>query len=195
MKRMILLVIALTAALTSTAAALQLQQQALSEKMIRLHVVANSDSAEDQAVKLQVRDAVIETTEQLSRGELEAALPQIQSVAEECLRSLGSDESVAVSLRKERFPTRVYETFALPAGVYTALRVTIGEGEGQNWWCVAFPSICFQAAAEDLRTVAAAAGFTEGEIALITEENLPYELKFKSLELMNELKQWFQKTF
>ena len=195
MKRsMLLLIAAVLAAFTSTAAALQLQQQALSEKMIRLHVVANSDSAEDQAIKLQVRDAVISVTEQLDREELQRSLPQIQAAAKLCLQSLGVEDDVTVSLRHERFPTRVYDTFALPAGVYTALRVTIGAGEGQNWWCVAFPSICFQAAAEDLQAAAVAAGFTEGEVSLITEEDFRYEIKFKSLELLDELKAWLQKN-
>ena len=85
---------------------------------------------------------------------------------------------------------RLYENFSLPAGVYTALRVTIGEGEGQNWWCVAFPSICFRATTADLEAAAVSAGFTGEEIALITEANEGYVLKFKLLELLDRLKAW-----
>lgn len=190
MKRLIIFTAALLAALTATAAALQLDQQTLAGKLIRLHVVANSDSEQDQAVKLQVRDAVLEVTKDLDREELEQALPNIQAAAEACLRELGCRDAVTVTLGQERFPTRLYENFSLPAGVYTALRVTIGEGEGQNWWCVAFPSICFRATMADLEATAVSAGFTGEEIALITEANEGYVLKFKLLELLDRLKAW-----
>lgn len=190
MKRLIIFTAALLAALTATAAALQLDQQTLAGKLIRLHVVANSDSEQDQAVKLQVRDAVLEVTKDLDREELEQALPNIQAAAEACLRDLGCRDAVTVTLGQERFPTRLYENFSLPAGVYTALRVTIGEGEGQNWWCVAFPSICFRATTADLEAAAVSAGFTGEEIALITEANEGYVLKFKLLELLDRLKAW-----
>ena len=190
MKRLIIFTAALLAALTATAAALQLDQQTLAGKLIRLHVVANSDSEQDQAVKLQVRDAVLEVTKDLDREELEQALPNIQAAAEACLRELGCRDAVTVTLGQERFPTRLYENFSLPAGVYTALRVTIGEGEGQNWWCVTFPSICFRATTADLEAAAVSAGFTGEEIALITEANEGYVLKFKLLELLDRLKAW-----
>ena len=119
MKRLIIFTAALLAALTATAAAQQLDQQTLAGKLIRLHVVANSDSEQDQAVKLQVRDAVLEVTKDLDREELEQALPNIQAAAEACLRDLGCRDAVTVTLGQERFPTRLYENFSLPAGVYT----------------------------------------------------------------------------
>ena len=187
---------AVFAALFCTAAALQSQQQAFSEKLIRLHVVANSDSKEDQAVKLQVRDAVLSVTEPalLTKLPPEQALikvlPEIRKAAERCLRENGFTENVTVSFGTERFPTRVYEGFALPAGVYRSLRVTIGAGEGQNWWCVVFPSICFRATAAELEEAAAAAGFTREEVQLITGDGGGYVLKFKALELLEQLKQW-----
>ena len=189
-KRFFLFTAALLAALTATAAALQLDQRSLAGKLIRLHVVANSDSEEDQAIKLQVRDAVLQVTEGLEKEELSQSLPEIQAAAEQRLRELNCRDQVTVSLREERFPTRVYDSFALPAGVYTALRVTIGAGEGHNWWCVAFPSICFRATAADLEEAAAAAGFTTQDVALITEANESYVLKFKTLELLEQLKLW-----
>lgn len=189
-KPIILFVAALLAALTATAAALQHQQMLFSEKLIRLHVVANSDTAEDQALKLKVRDAVLTVTEDLTQKEaLKQALPQIQTAAQQCLRQNGSDDPVYVSLKKERFPTRVYDTFSLPAGVYTALRVTIGEGQGHNWWCVAFPSICFRATAKDLEEAAVSAGFSQEEVGLITQDGGGYVLKFKSLELLQKFKE------
>ncbi len=190
----ILFIAFLLAALTCTAAAMQQEQQTLAGKLVRLHVVASSDSREDQARKLQVRDAVLAVTEPLAEtGEdpmsaLARMLPQIQQAAEDCLRSAGCTDPVSVTLGREAFPTRVYETFALPAGTYQSLRVTIGAGEGHNWWCVAFPSICFQATAEDLEQAAQAAGFTDGEVRLITGQQEGYTLKFKTWELLQELK-------
>ena len=186
---------ALTAALLSTAAAVQAEQQTMAGKLIRLHVVANSDSVEDQALKLQVRDAVLALTEPVTASdgniaaELENILPQIKAAAEHCLQAQGCFDTVQVSLGMEQFPTRVYESFALPAGVYRSLRVTIGEGKGQNWWCVVFPSICFRATAAELEEAAEAAGLTPGEIRLITEDPEGYTLKFKTLELLQALKE------
>ena len=187
MKRWMLFFAVLSAAFMATAAALQMEQQTLAGKMVRLHVVANSNSVEDQAIKLQVRDAVLEIADDLNETQLRHHILQIREAARNCLREQGNSNTVDVTLLQERFPTRVYDTFSLPAGVYTALRVTIGRGEGENWWCVAFPSICFRATAEDLIAAAAAAGFTEEEVGLIcgTKE---YVLKFKAMELLEQLK-------
>ena len=193
-KRWILCTAALLAAVFCTAAALQSQQQELAKKLIRLHVVANSDSEEDQAVKLLVRDAVLAVTEPLLEESaqpeeaLYAALPEIRRAARTCLRENGFSHGVEVSFGMERFPTRNYTGFSLPAGVYRSLRVRIGAGEGHNWWCVVFPSICFRATAAELEEAAAAGGFTEGELRLITEAGNGYELKFKALELLEQLK-------
>lgn len=196
-KHTVLLVLAALAAVTATLfAVLQQEQAALAEKLIRLHVVANSDSEADQTLKLQVRDAVLAVTEPLvaeaadPKAALAASLPEIQSAAESCLLEHGSSDDVTVTLGREKFPTRVYDTFSLPAGVYTALRVTIGTGEGHNWWCVVFPSICLRAASEDLESAAAAAGFTDQEVKLITEDGGGYVLKFKTLELLQKLQDW-----
>ena len=107
-----------------------------------------------------------------------------------CLREQGSGDPVTVSLGEERFPTRLYDNFALPAGVYRSLRVTIGAGEGHNWWCVAFPSICFRATAAEVQDAAVSAGFTGEEVRLITGDGGGYVLKFKALELLERLKAW-----
>lgn len=171
------------AAVVLSGAALLGEQRALAEKLIRLHVVANSDSAADQAVKLQVRDAVLAAAEGMDEAELRENLPRLREAARDCLRQNGVSHPVAVSLRWEDFPTRQYGTFSLPAGRYEALRVTIGAGEGHNWWCVVFPSICFRAAAE-LEEAAVSAGFTDAEVRLITEDGGKYRLKFKLLELL-----------
>lgn len=195
--KMILFLALLLAALSVSAAAVQKQQIQFSEKLIRLHVVANSDDVEDQRIKLKVRDAVLAVTEPLLRDtvfpekQLEENLDAIRLAAQECLRSNGVLDSVHVSLCTEEFPTRYYETFSLPAGQYKSLRVTIGEGGGQNWWCVVFPSICLRAAGE-WETVAASAGMTESEIRLITEHDGRYVLKFKFMELLQNLQSRLQ---
>ena len=110
---------------------LQTQQRQLAEKLVRLHVVANSDSPSDQAIKLRVRDAVLAAAEPVlgsaddPEQALAAELPALECAAAEMLRALGREESVSVTLQNERFPTRDYETFSLPAGVYRTLRVMI----------------------------------------------------------------------
>ena len=173
---------------------LQARQQALAGKLIRLHVVANSDSNYDQAVKLQVRDAVLSETQRLlndadnPKQALSDGLGEIEAAAGERLRALGCEVPVRVTLGKEVFPTREYDTFTLPAGVYESLRVSIGAAEGHNWWCVVFPSICLSASMDELEQAAEAAGITEGELRLITGESEGYVLKFKVLELLQELK-------
>ena len=164
----------------------QARQQQLAQKLIRLHVVANSDTAEDQRVKLLVRDAVLPATADVLEEEtdpeeaLQKGLPAIEQAANETLSRLGSGDTAKVSLRRELFPTRDYETFRLPAGVYRTLRVTIGTGEGHNWWCVVFPALCLPANAE--------AGFTDGEISALTEDSGEIEVEFKTLELLGKLK-------
>lgn len=176
------------------ACVLQAQQARLSAKLIRLHVVAQSDSAHDQAVKLRVRDAVLARADSLldgaedARAALEAGLAEIAQAAEETLSALGEERTVTVRLGKERFPTREYETFALPAGVYESLRVTIGEGAGHNWWCVVFPSICLTASMDELELAAQTAGLTDGELRLITGTQPRFTLRFRTLELLEWLK-------
>lgn len=193
-KKAILAAALIIAALTVSAAAMGRQQEQFSGKMIRLHVVANSDLPRDQLLKLQVRDAVLEAAAPVLEEAEDAGqaiaenLDLFRQAAEDCLRENGSSQSVAVSLGKERFPTRYYNSFALPSGVYTALRITIGEGDGRNWWCVVFPAICLPAAGE-LESAAATAGFTRQEIGLMTGEDGGYVLKFKVLELLDGLRQ------
>ncbi len=177
--------------------ALTAEQRALSEKLVRLHVVANSDAEADQAVKLQVRDAVLEEAERVLDGAedpiaaLQEALPEIEAAAERTLDEAGSPDHAVATIGRELFPTRDYETFSLPAGTYTSLRVTIGAGQGHNWWCVVYPSLCMSASMDEFERAAQTAGLTEGEIGLITESSEGYVLKFKSMELLERLRDWF----
>lgn len=173
-------------------------QQELSEKVLRLHVLANSDSAEDQALKLKVRDSVVEKAAEILAGchdresaeqRLTEALPELEEAARKRIAAEGESQRVTAELRPTRFPTREYESFTLPAGEYLALRVVIGEGAGHNWWCVVFPPLCAETTS-DLSQTAMAAGLTEDDIALITESD-GYQLKFKAVELWGRLKAYF----
>lgn len=167
----------------------------LQRDLIRLHVVANSDGEEDQNRKLLVRDAITASIQkdmenlmdvEQAKQYLREKLPYIQTVAENTLQALGCSDAVAVSLCKEAFDTRVYDTFTLPAGVYNALRIVIGDGEGQNWWCVVFPSLCIPLSSESFADTAACAGFPETlNLTLAGEDG--YELRFALLDAMGKL--------
>ena len=195
MKRIIASVFAAAAALFLTAAILDSQQTELSEKMIRLHVVANSDDAADQELKLQVRDAVLSDLDVIldsaaSKDEAEKLiaenLTRINETAEAAAKENGSNIKIVSELRREPFPTRGYDTFSLPAGYYTSLKITIGSGEGHNWWCVVYPKVCSDSVVEkaDFESL----GMTEQEAGLITGSSGGYVFKFKLVELIEELK-------
>ena len=177
------------------------EQEDLSGRIIRLHVIANSDTPEDQALKLAVRDQVLAQAEELypqgasleqARAALEGHLEQLAQAGQAVVEAQGFDYPVTAQLTRCWFPTKEYEDFALPAGNYTALRLTIGEGAGQNWWCVAFPPLCLGAASETVEQATQAGCFTPEQQALITGEDEGYILKFKSLELLGELQGFFR---
>ena len=182
--------------LITGALALRTQEQ-LADRVVRLHVLANSDSEEDQALKLQVRDAVLSRAEALltqseDRGEAEALLrehlPDFEQVAALVIAEAGYDYPVAVELEDTQFPTKEYDGFTLPAGEYLALRVLIGAAEGQNWWCVVFPPLC-TAGASEVPAAALEGGLSEDQVGLITEEDTGYVLKFKAVEWWQEMKE------
>ena len=175
-------------------------QAALSDQVIRLHVLANSDSEADQALKLKVRDRVLgatsdyfvpgatleETREVLTEHLADIAAAGADQVAEE-----GYQYPVTVSLEDNYwFPTKQYTDFALPAGEYTALRVVIGEGAGQNWWCVVFPPLCLGSVSETAAQTALSDGFTQDQVSLITGEDEGYVVKFKAIELWEGFQHW-----
>lgn len=167
----------------------------LREGLLRLHVVGASDSAEDQEVKLLVRDAVLASLEDGLQDltDVDAAvdyvarmLPKVEAAANRCLAAAGFSDTVAVSLTEEAFPTKDYDNFSLPAGVYRALRVVIGEGEGRNWWCVVFPQLCM--AGEDFVETASVAGLSPELTGTLEGE---YEIRFWVLEKWGEMKNRF----
>ncbi len=174
----------------------------LYDNIIRLHVLANSDSEEDQALKLKVRDGILDTVSGLlsdvtDRVEAEKILSKnltlLENSANETLRSNNSPNTAAVTLTKESYPTRIYENYTLPAGTYTSLRILIGEAEGQNWWCVLFPQLCV-GKSSDTGTLALVddselieAGLTPSQIRIITGNSPDIVVKFRLLELFEKL--------
>lgn len=194
----IALLVGLAAFLASGGLALRTQTQ-LAERVVRLHVLANSDGEEDQELKLLVRDRVLARATELltqagNRAEAESLLrrelPELEALAARELRANGCDYPVTAELTDTEFPTREYDGFTLPAGEYLALRVVIGEGAGRNWWCVVFPPLCTAASAE-VPAAALAAGLTEDQVGLITEEDRGYVLKFKTVEWWEQLRSQF----
>lgn len=165
----------------------------LSEDILRLHVVANSDTEEDQAVKLQVRDAILaslrsglaDATDAEQAAEyIQTMIPKLTQVANRVLQQAGFDDTARISLEMEEFPLREYDTFSLPSGLYQALRVVIGDGEGHNWWCVVFPELCVPATAEEFAQVANMEGFSDSLSGSLTGE---YEVRFWILDQLGKI--------
>jgi stage II sporulation protein R len=163
-------------------------RQTLNGDVIRFHVVADSDSPEDQAVKLEVKDAIVsylqEKLEPFTdidqvKAYLNTHLDALREVAEETLERLGVRQKVSVSFEEEAFPVRHYDTFKLPSGIYQSLRIRIGEAQGKNWWCVVFPSLCLPSTTEDFRDTAVGSGFSEN---LTDTLEKPYQIRFFLLD-------------
>lgn len=168
----------------------------LPRDVVRLHVVANSNGAEDQAVKLLVRDAVLEEAARWYQGagsmeeassQLCTHLQSIAGAARQVLGEQGVGYSATAQMTEMYFPTRDYGDFRLPAGRYRTLRVTLGEGAGKNWWCVVFPSLCLPAATqgEALLTL------PEGERQVV-EGGQDVQVKLKAVELWESLREWLR---
>ncbi len=180
-----------------TAAMDEAAASALPEKLLRLRVVAESDSPQDQADKLLARDAVLDALEPALAGSVtleEAravtaeALPRLAEAAGRALEKAGRPRPLALRLGTEECPPRAYEDFTLPAGEYETLTVTLGDGEGHNWWCVVFPPLCLAAAGEDGEEGEGWSVFSPAEKRLVTSEGV--ELRFRCLELLQKLRAW-----
>lgn len=170
----------------------------MSDKLLRLHILANSDSTEDQNLKLKVRDEILAYASDLfsaakSKSQAESItennIDDIVSMAQQYVYSQGYNYKVQGKITKMYFNTRHYDNITLPAGEYDALRITIGEGKGKNWWCVMFPPMCFSSAQDsnEMDDV-----LNDDEIDII--ENEPkYEYKFKAVEIFNSIVSFFNK--
>ena len=159
------------------------------EDTLRLHILANSDSKEDQALKIELRDRLLAKYGSMlkaggsiaeAKESVEALLPEIEMDVEEWIRELGQDYSATATLSREWYDTREYEDFTLPCGYYNSLRIIIGEGEGKNWWCVMYPPLCLDMATEPAPADDGIIDYSKEEISLI--KNGKYQVKFKILE-------------
>lgn len=168
----------------------------LPRDVVRLHVVANSNGAEDQAVKLLVRDAVLEEAVRWYQGagsmeeassQLCTHLQSIAGAARQVLGEQGVGYSATAQMTEMYFPTRDYGDFRLPAGRYRTLRVTLGEGAGKNWWCVVFPSLCLPAATQEEALLT----LPEGERQVV-EGGRDVQVKLKAVELWESLREWLR---
>ena len=175
-------------------------EQEVYDTVVRLHVLANSDSEEDQALKLKVRDGVLEAAAPILEGcatqaaaveALNAHLADLEAAARAVIRAEGRSDEVTVRLGEEDYPTRTYESCAFPAGTYVSLRICIGEAAGQNWWCCLFPPLCLSAATAkaDNEEAFIQVGLTKDQYGIITEtEKTTYKVRFKILEVVED---WF----
>ena len=162
--------------------------QSITDKVFRLHIVANSDSAEDQSTKLKLRDFILISTQDLFNADTldenvliaKDNLDVLKINCEKYLRSIGCNDSVQIEVTEEYFDTRVYDDFTLPAGIYNSLRLEIGEGRGHNWWCIIFPSVCLSSCSKSLEEY-----LNDDEMKIIESG---YSPKFKIVEIYQKLK-------
>lgn len=174
-------------------------QEHLAEEVLRFHVLANSDSKEDQALKLKVRDAVLDAMEAaLPKGlDVEATkewarkhTDEIRAEAERTIRENGYDYPVSAAVTTSYFPDKTYGDVTFPAGNYTALRVEIGDAKGQNWWCVLYPNLCFldavNAVVPDEGKQKLEQVLTEEEYRQVTADG-KFEIRLKLPELLDVL--------
>ena len=164
----------------------------ISDQVFRLHILANSDSAEDQQLKLKVRDEILKKGETVfaSSNSLEETIELcknnialFQQTAEQCLKDNGSDYEVKVYVDKEYFNTREYDEITFPSGIYNALKIEIGQGKGHNWWCVMFPAICLSSVTDDELNKY----LSEDEQKLVNSDS-KYEVRFKIVEIYEKVK-------
>lgn len=166
--------------------------EALSGKVLRLHVIANSDSTADQNIKLQVRDTILNESgtllfnnldKQSAKKMLSQNLEKIEATANGMLAEKGFDYQAQASIENKYFSTRVYDKVTLPAGYYDSLCIRLGKAQGKNWWCVVYPPMCLPAACEEEEL---AEVLNDDELHIVTDKG-NYVVKFKLLELYEKL--------
>ncbi len=169
----------------------------LRTNVLRLHIIANSDSQADQELKIKIRDKILEESSELFEesedigsaiSDAEDSLEKIVATANSVIEENGFSYKADATVGDSYFETREYEDFTLPAGTYKSLIVTLGEGEGKNWWCVIFPEICLPAA-----TDASLSDVVNKESAQIAENPKRYKIAFKSVEIYEDIKNFFKK--
>lgn len=164
----------------------------ISKETFRLHILANSDTENDQALKIKVRDKVLEYTEELfnnakSKNEAEKVIAEniqaVNDVAYNEILNNGYTYPVKTEITNMYFTTRYYDNYTLPSGMYDALRVTIGEGKGHNWWCVMYPTICVSPVEEQEEK--AKEVFDDKQYDIVT--NTKFQYKFKIVEIFEKI--------
>ena len=196
MKKSVLILLSALLLLIALLSILPIHSESLIyDEVLRLHVIANSDSDADQELKLLVRDAILEETQKIlknvkSREEAEKIISEhsalLENIALETVRKNRFDYSVALELGKEKYPTKNYESCAFPSGEYLSLRIKIGEASGENWWCVLFPPLCLSVATD--KDAFTSVGITDSQYQIITETDNPkYKIRFKLLESFEQL--------
>ena len=180
--------------LTLTVAILPTDKDAaIYDDTLRLHILANSDSEVDQAIKYEIRDRILEKygktlkeSESFEDAEarIEGIIHEIESDVDTWLKESGYSYTSEVTLSVEWYDTREYDDFVLPKGYYTSLRVMLGDADGQNWWCVMYPPLCLDVATEDAPFDDAVSGYSKEEYILISEKR--YNVKFKMLEVFSD---------
>lgn len=169
------------------------QCESIRTKMLRMHVIANSNTQEDQELKLKVRDAVLTAGKEVFDGsvtsteakvKIEPHIEYLENVALETIQNEGFDYGVNITIDNEYFNTRTYDNqITLPAGNYNAIKVIIGEGKGQNWWCVMFPPMCLPTSVAECEISDV---LTEDETEIVTETE-KYKFRFKIVEIIEEI--------
>lgn len=200
MKKKILIACIIVLAVTFTVNLLPVHgEEEIYDSVVRLHILANSDSDEDQDLKLKVRDEILLITKDAlgdcktqaeARERLTEILPEINNAASEKIRSLGYDYTVETVIGAEKYPTREYDNCSFPAGEYLSLRVIIGSGEGQNWWCCLFPPLCLSSATDrsDNEDAFISVGLNDEQYKIITRTDSPkYKARFKILEIVKSV--------
>ncbi len=182
MKKIAVCILAALLLTTSVVSYSEGLSEELSGGIVRLHIIAQSDSSEDQAVKLKIRDAVLSEMDKFENKEdIKASLNTFEIIANRVLRENGFSYSATAEYGKFEFPTKYYDNFALPKGEYEAVRIKLGKAEGQNWWCVLFPPLCMIDKATDDSEELLKETFGEN-YATVTKQALPFKIKFKIAE-------------
>ena len=190
--------IGLICAIMLSFAKFEVRCEELRQGVLRLHIIANSDSEEDQALKLAVRDAILESSTDIFKScdsvddaviTATDSIGDINKIANSVIEQNGFNYSADVSVGDRYFDTREYDDFTLPAGAYKSLIVNLGDANGKNWWCVVFPCVCVPTAHD------ASLSDSVSEQAANTAQNAQkYEMKFKTVEIYEQIKKIFSKN-
>ncbi len=173
----------------------KITQRSIASSVLRLHVIANSDSPSDQALKLSVRDRVLSEARELfestasaenARETAKKNIRLLEKIAEDEVKRLGYSYKVSIKVGKFPFPVKVYDDIMLPSGQYDAVKITIGKGEGQNWWCVMYPPMCtLEGITMDTGRRILKKDLSKGEYSMISSQTQGAQIRFKIVDIIN----------